>query len=60
MRYTLVKKLPKIKVARVLKENSIIGWIWSSAKLFIAQNYSENLNGDVLLTVENVYCFQFL
>ena len=39
---------------KVLKENSIIGKSWSSAKLFIVQNYTENANGDVPLTVENV------
>ena len=38
----------------VLKENSIIGRNWSSAKLFIVQNYTENANGDVPLTAENV------
>ena len=27
---------------------------WGSAKLFIVQNYTENANGDVPLTVENV------
>ena len=39
---------------KVLKENSIIGKSWSSAKLFIVQNYTENTNGNVPLTVENV------
>ena len=39
---------------KVLKENSIIGKSWSSAKLFIVQNYTENANGYVPLTVENV------
>ena len=39
---------------KVLKENSIIGRSWSSAKLFIVQNYTENANGYVPLTVENV------
>ena len=34
---------------KVLKENSIIG-----RNLFIVQNYTENANGDVPLTVENV------
>ena len=29
-------------------------------KLFTVQNYAENANGDVPLTVENVRCFQFL
>ena len=40
-----------------LKENSVIGINWSSAKLFIMQNYTENVNGDVPLTVENVRYF---
>ena len=31
---------------KVLKENSIIGRDWSSAKLFIVQKYTENANGD--------------
>ena len=31
-----------------------MGRSWNSAKLFIAQNYTENTNGDVPLTVENV------
>ena len=39
---------------KVLKENSIIGRSWSSAKLFIVQNYTENANGHVPLTAENV------
>ena len=39
---------------KVSKENSIIGRSWSSAKLFIVQNYTENVNGDVPLIVENV------
>ena len=39
---------------KVYKENSITGRSWSSAKLFIVQNYTENVNGDVPLTVENV------
>ena len=30
---------------KVLKENSIISRSWSSAKLFIVQNYTENANG---------------
>ena len=42
---------------KVLKENSIIGRNWGSAKLFIVQNYTDNANGDVPLTVENVWCF---
>ena len=39
---------------KVLKENLIISRSWSSAKLFIMQNYTENANGDVTLIVENV------
>ena len=31
-----------------------IGRSWSSAKLFIVQNYTENANGDAPLTAENV------
>ena len=38
---------------KVLKENSIIGRSWSSAKLFLVQNYTENANRDAS-TVENV------
>ena len=42
----------------VLKENYIIGRSWSSARLFIMQNYkttyTDNTNGDVPLTAENV------
>ena len=37
-----------------LKENPIIGSSWSSAKFFMVQNLTENANGDVSLTVENV------
>ena len=39
---------------KVWKENSIIGRSWSSAMLFIVQNYTENANGYMPLTVENV------
>ena len=42
------------QLCKVLKKNSNIGRSWSSAKLFIVQNYTENTNGDVPLTVENV------
>ena len=42
------------KRGKVLKENSIIGRIWSSGKLFIMQIYADNANGSVPLTVENV------
>ena len=46
--------ISKINVAQVIKENSIISGSWSSAKLFMVQNYTENANGDVPLTAENV------
>ena len=39
---------------KVLNENSMIGRSWSSVKLFIMQNYTDNTNGDVTLTEENV------
>ena len=51
MRHALVEKLSKMKV---LKENSNISRGWSSAKLFIAQNYTENANGHVPLTAKNM------
>ena len=38
----------------VLKKNFIFGRSWSFAKLFIMQNCTDNANGDVPLTVENV------
>ena len=41
-------------------ENSIIARSWSSVKLFIGQNFTENANGDVPLIVEKVWYFQFL
>ena len=31
---------------------------WSSAKLFIMQNYTDIANGDVPLTVENAWYFE--
>ena len=37
-----------------VKESFIFGRSWSSAKLFIIQNYTNNANGNVPLTVENV------
>ena len=37
----------RIKCCKVLKESFIIGRCWSSAKLFIMQNYIDNANGDV-------------
>ena len=42
------------ELGKVLKENSIIGRSWRSAKFFIMQNYSDGANGYVPLTVENV------
>ena len=44
---------------KVLKENSIIGRGWSSAKLFIVQGYTKKAHGDVPLTVETVRYFCF-
>ena len=37
-----------------IKKNAIIDRSWSSAKLFMMQNYTDNTNGDVPLTVENM------
>ena len=56
---SLVEKLLKL-TWKVLKENSIIDRSWSSAKLFIMQNYTDNANENVPLTVENVWHFWFL
>ena len=39
---------------KVLKEDSIIGRSWSSAKLLILQNYTKNAYGDMPLRAENV------
>ena len=44
----------KVQGGKVLQENSIIAGRWSSAKLLIMQNYTDNANGNVSLTVENV------
>ena len=44
----------KNKLGKVLKENSIIGRSWSSVKLLIVQNYIENANENVPLTIENM------
>ena len=44
----------EIERGKVLKGNSIIDRSWSSAKLFIVQDYTENANGYVPLIVENV------
>ena len=37
--------------------NSTIGRSQSSTKLFIMQNYTDNANGDLPLTVENMWYF---
>ena len=42
---------------KVWKENSIIGRSWSSKKLLIMKNYTYNTNGDVPLTIKNVWYF---
>ena len=42
------------KASKVLKENSMIDRSWSSAKIFIVQDYTGNANEDVPLIVENV------
>ena len=55
LRHTLVGKPSKTNVAKY----SIIGRSWSSAKLFILQNYTDNSNGNVPLAVENVKSFSF-
>ena len=47
----------KVQRGKVLKENSIIARRWSSAKLLIMQNYTDNANGNAPLTVENVWYF---
>ena len=45
---------------KLLKKNYIVGRSWSSAKVFIVQNYTENTNGDVDLTAQNVWYISFL
>ena len=45
---------------KILKENSINDRSWSSASLLKVRNYTENANGDVPITVENVWHFYFL
>ena len=52
----LVEKMSKFNMVlnKVLKEDSITGRSWSSANLFIMQNYTDNANEDVPLTVENL------
>ena len=44
----------KVHRGKLLKENSIIARSWSSAKLFIVQNFTDNANGNAPLTGENV------
>ena len=39
---------------KVLKQNLITGRSWSSVKLFIMQNYTDNANGNVPLTVDSL------
>ena len=46
-----------VERVKVLKENFIIGRSWRTAKLFMMQNYTDNTNGDVPLTVQNVQYF---
>ena len=49
----------KFECGKVLMEYSIIRRNWSCANLFIMQNYTDNVNGDVSLTVDNAWYFQF-
>ena len=44
----------KVLHGKVLKETFIIGRSWSSAKLFMMENCTNNANGDVPLIVENM------
>ena len=46
--------------AKMLKENSIVGRDWSSVELFIVQNYTENINGDVPLKCKIHYPFKWI
>ena len=44
-----------------MKKNSITGWSWSSAKLFLMQNYTDNAKGDVPLSQQEMCdIFNFL
>ena len=52
-RHTLVEELSKIN-RKLLRENSSIDRSLSSAKLFILQNYTDNANGNLPLTIENM------
>ena len=47
------------KRGKVLKENFIIGRTWSSAKLFIMQDYTDNANGNGTLAAETSDIFSF-
>ena len=49
LRHSLEQKLSKFNM--LLKESSITGRSWSSAKLFIMQNYTDNANDNVPLTI---------
>ena len=42
---------------KVLRENSITGRSCRSIKIFIMQNYTDNADGNVPLTVENAWYF---
>ena len=53
-------KLEMLVRGKILKENSINDRSWSSASLLKVRNYTENANGDVPITVENVWHFYFL
>ena len=44
---------------KVLNENSIVGRSWSSANLFIMQNYNDNANRNISLAVEICDSFSF-
>ena len=51
------KEASKVWRGKVFKENSIIGRSWSSEKLFLMWNYTDNADGDVPLIVENAWYF---
>ena len=51
------KEASKVWLGKVFKENSIIGRSWSSEKLFLMWNYTDNADGDVPLIVENAWYF---
>ena len=56
MRHTLVKSYQNL-TWQSIKEKFYLGRSWSSEKLLIMQNYTDNANGDVPLTVENAQYF---